>query len=191
MIEVWTNIDGYDGRYQISNLGNVKSVFYKKSKKVNEKILKFRVAKRNGNPRYPYVVLSKNRKVKTYYIHRLVASYFVPNAENKPYVNHKDGNKLNNRSDNLEWVTPLENNLHSIHILSKKSGKGFKYDKNKKSKKVIQVYISEENYEYHIATYANAVIASKINNINQKSIALCCKGKYKLAGGYKWLYEEE
>nr|DAS70664.1 MAG TPA: homing endonuclease [Caudoviricetes sp.] len=192
MKEIWKDIDGYEGRYQISNFGNVKSIFYKKSKEPNEKILKARLGRKSKNKeiqRYLYIVLSLNSKVKTFYIHRLVAKYFVPNLENKPYVNHKDGNKLNNKSDNLEWVTPLENNLHSINVLNKKAGKGFKYDKNHNSKKVMQFYISEEGYEYHIATYANAVIAGQINNIHPRCISQCCKGKSKLAGCFRWSYE--
>lgn len=189
MVEIWKDIEGYNGRYQISNCGNVKSVFYKKSILKNEKILKPRIGFRNKKNRYAYVVLSQNSKVKTFYIHRLVAIYFVDNKDNKPYVNHIDGNKENNHFTNLEWVTPLENNLHSIQILNKKAGLGFKYDKSKKSKKVKQIFVSEEGYEYHLATYANSVIASKITNINQRSINACCNNKYTNAGGFIWRYE--
>lgn len=192
MKELWKEIIGYEGKYQISNLGNVKSIHYKKNISENHKLLKQRCAIRNGKNSYKYIVLSKENKVHTFYVHRLVAEYFVPNKDNKPYVNHKDGNKHNNKANNLEWVTPLENNLHAYHVLKKHPMIGFMFDKNKKSKKVNQYYISEKGYKYHIATYCNAKAASIVNNLNHRSICQCCnKHKhYKEVGGYIWEYRE-
>lgn len=185
MDEIWRDIKGFEGMYQISNLGRVKSLNYHRSKK--EKILHPRV-----NTRYLYVNMSKNNKVTHGYIHRLVAMYFVPNPENKPYVNHKDGNKHNNHVDNLEWVTPLENNLHSYHVLGKHPMRGFKFDKNKSSKPVEQWWISEEGFEYKLATYSNEIIAAKINNLDSSNISKCCKGRknYGQVGGYIWRYAD-
>ena len=193
MTEVWKDIDGYERRYQISNFGRVKSIFYKNSKTVNERILKPRCGKtKHGFRKYLYVVLSKDSKVHTFYVHRLVALYFVPNIDDKPYVNHKDGSKINNNYSNLEWVTPLENNLHCYRVLKKYPMKGYKYDKNKNSKPVEQYFVSEEGYEYHIATYANAVVAAMINNTNPRNIAYCCKShpSYGQVAGYKWKYKK-
>ena len=192
MKEIWRDIKGYEGKYQISNLGNVKSLHYKKSASMNERILKTRCCKRHGKDMYKYVVLSKDNETHTYYVHRLVAIYFVPNPNNKEYVNHKDGNKLNNDASNLEWVTPLENNLHAYHVLGKHPMRYYKFDKNKKSRKVAQYYISEQGHEYHIATYANARVAAIINKLNQRSIAESCGGnsEYQQVGGYIWKYED-
>lgn len=188
MKEEWVDIKGFEGKYQISNTGKVKSLHYHRGNA--EKILKPRCAvKNNGAQQYYYVMLSKDNRVKCCKIHRLVAEYFVPNVNNKPYVNHKDGNKHNNNADNLEWVTPLENNLHSYNVLKKHPMRGYKYDKNKQSKKVCQYHVSKDDYEYHIATYANADIAAKINGCNANTIRQCCRGIYNQAAGYKWKYE--
>ena len=190
--EIWKDIKGYEGKYQISNTGNVKSLHYHRGNK--EKILAPRcVTKNNGEQLYYYVMLSKNNHVKCCKIHRLVAEHFVPNPQNKPYVNHKDGNKHNNNANNLEWVTPLENNLHAYHVLKKHPMKGYKYDKNKTSRKVEQWYVAENGYKYHIATYANIKAASIINNLHATSISQCCKGNslYGQVGGYIWQYAEE
>lgn len=187
MIEEWRDIKGYEGKYQISNMGNVVSLKYHRGKR--SKLLKPRYPKPPHNE-YGYVVLSKDNKVRHFYLHRLVAEHFVSNPDNKAYVNHKDGDKHNNTAANLEWVTPLKNNLHSYHILGKHPMRGFRFDKNINSKKVEQYYVSPEGYEYHIATYANASAASLLNNVNERSINLCCNGKYKQAGGYKWRFEE-
>lgn len=183
MTEIWQDIKGYEGKYQISNYGRVKSLQYHKGS--DARVLKARV-----NTRYEYVVLSKNNKIKHCYIHRLVAKYFVPNPEGKSYVNHKDGNKHNNRADNLEWATPLENNLHAYHVLGKHPMRGYKYDKSKNSKPVEQWYVSPEGYEYKLATYANSEIAAKINNLCARRISACCNGKKdcKQSGGYIWRY---
>ena len=190
MTEEWRDIKGYEGKYQISNMGNVKSLNYHRGK--SERILKPRYPSPPQNE-YGYVVLSKNNKVQHFYIHRLVAEYFLDNPQNKPYVNHKDGNKHNNNVENLEWVTPLENNLHAYHILGKHPMRGFKFDKNKNSKKVAQFYVSPEGYEYKIAVYANSVAAGMINKISSRRITGCCNNlsEHKEAGGYIWRYENE
>ncbi len=115
MQEIWKDIKNYEGKYQVSNFGNVKSLerYDRCNRHINEKILVPR--KHTGG--YLRVQLSR----KDFYIHRLVAETFIPNPENKLQVNHIDGDKTNNRSNNLEWCTALENNLHAITTgLSKK-----------------------------------------------------------------------
>jgi hypothetical protein len=120
MKEVWKDIEGYEGQYQVSNLGNVKSLnrfVYQldRSGKPSISNYKGRVLKfghrKNG---YLYIVLSKNNKQKKENIHRLVAKAFIPNPLNKPQVNHKDGNKKNNLIGNLEWNTMSENHKHAF-----------------------------------------------------------------------------
>lgn len=102
--EIWRSIDDFNGRYMISNYGNVKCL-----KSGSECHIKARL----DRAEYLTVRLSKNGQTSTRYIHRLVATAFVPNHMNKPYINHRNGNKLDNRPKNLEWVTHAENIQHA------------------------------------------------------------------------------
>lgn len=116
MTEVWKDVKGYEGQYQVSSYGRVKSVprviirSNGNPQTISEKILAPIVDKRSG---YLKVSLMKG-KLRTCRIHRLVAESFIPNPEGKPEVNHKDGNKQNNTVDNLEWVTESENISHAF-----------------------------------------------------------------------------
>lgn len=119
MVEEWRDIEGFEGLYQISNLGRVKSlerhICYYDTRwgRYVDKVNKERILKSVGGT-YQIIQLRKDNKYFPKYIHRLVASAFIPNPENKPEVNHKDRNPRNNRLDNLEWVTSKENTLHLI-----------------------------------------------------------------------------
>lgn len=99
--EIWNDIKGYEGLYQVSNLGRVKSLARQGTKGV---ILKPVIAK--GYIHYP---LTKDKKTKWYYAHRLVAEQFIPNPDKLPEVNHKDECKANNQIENLEWCTKSYN----------------------------------------------------------------------------------
>ena len=101
MEEIWKDIPNYEGLYQISNLGRVKSFPRKGTHTKKERILKF--AKSNKN--YLIAMLTKHNKRKAKSVHRLVAEAFIPNPNNFPQVNHKDENRHNNCVDNLEWCT--------------------------------------------------------------------------------------
>lgn len=103
MEEIWKDINGYEGLYQVSNMGRVKSLKYNKSN--NEKILKAGSSKRG----YQLVILCKNAKKQTKTIHRLVACEFIPNPSNYTDVNHKDEDKRNNEISNLEWMSHKDN----------------------------------------------------------------------------------
>lgn len=118
-MEIWKDIEGYEGSYQISNMGNVKSLS-KKWISGNNNIIRNHgdiLLKQSNNARgYRHVILSKNSKHRTLTIHQLMARAFIPNPENKLFVNHKDGNKKNNILENLEWCTNDENMKHAVKM---------------------------------------------------------------------------
>jgi hypothetical protein len=109
--EIWKEIAGYDGRYLVSNLGRIESVFDKKGNKRRPRLfLKPNVGKLGYNRVHFY---PKDGKRPLFLVHRIVAEAFIPNPENKRTVNHKNGNKSDNRVDNLEWMTHAENQQHA------------------------------------------------------------------------------
>lgn len=166
MNEIWKNIKGYEGLYQVSNLGRVRSL---------KKIYIFHQNKNSGG--YIVITLTKNKIGKSYSVHRLVAQAFIPNPENKPQVNHIDGDKTNNNVSNLEWCTQSENQIHCYKNNLQTKG----------TKKVIQ-YDLNNNY---IKTWNSLTEAGKELNINHSKISLVCNGKRKKAGGYIWRYYEQ
>ncbi|WP_053032139.1 NUMOD4 domain-containing protein [Staphylococcus haemolyticus] len=112
--EYWKDIKGYEGLYQVSNLGNIKSI--DRSIKRSTSLMKLKnkpISQYVGNRGYPMVSLCINGKCKRYLVHRIVAIAFLPNPLNKAYVNHIDGNKQNSNLENLEWSTPTENSIHA------------------------------------------------------------------------------
>ena len=174
--EIWKDIKGFEGRYQVSNFGNIKSL--PKLHKYNrgyyltkEKILKNNIGQRG----YLYVNLSnENHYSKGYQIHRLVAQAFIPNIENKPCVNHIDGNKRNNIVSNLEWCSYLENNIHAYKT-------GLKENKSRAKIKVAQ--IKDGNI---VATYNSLNSASKITGFGRTTLECAIKGIIKTAYGFEW-----
>lgn len=105
MAELWKDIVGYEGLYQVSNLGRIRS-FYKRRNDVE--FLKFA-----DNHGYKTITLHKDGRQKTFRVHRLVAVAFLPNESDKPQINHINGNKSDNRASNLEWCSQSENMLHA------------------------------------------------------------------------------
>lgn len=120
MNEIWKDIKGYEGIYQISNFGNVKSldryVFAGNGANHKYQHIKERKLKLNGGEKYIQVILCKNGKTKPFLVHRLVAEAFIPNSDNLPCVNHKDEDTKNNNVNNLEWCTYKYNNEYNGRI---------------------------------------------------------------------------
>lgn len=164
--ETWKDIIGYEGRYQISNLGNVKSLNYKRSGK--QKLL---ITQKNGRG-YLHVGLPKNKKCKSFVVHRLVALSFIPNPLNLICVNHINGIKTDNRIANLEWVTYKENTQHAFRTgLSKSSDKA-------KLKRIEAVQINVIDLKTGII-YASITEASKTINITRQYLSQMLNGKRK------------
>lgn len=115
--EIWKDIEGYKGYYQVSNLGRVRSldrVTQRTYGRASSQRSRGRILRGSiGNHGYPAVSLYKDGKRKEKTIHRLMAIEFIPNPTNKPFINHKDGIKTNNRLDNFEWCDCLYNNQHA------------------------------------------------------------------------------
>lgn len=135
---------------------------------------------------YLKVDIFKNAQSYTKLVHRLVAETFISNPENKPQVNHKNGDKTDNRIENLEWVTNQENQIHSFKKLNRKSGMFNKYGSaHPKSKSIIQ---SKDGII--IAKFGSMREAERQTKICHAIISACCLGKLKSAGGYQWQYAE-
>ena len=135
-MENWKDIEGYENLYQISDLGNVRSlnaiINCKGAKNINTHIRRGRILKqRKTTTGYYYVNLSKNGKVKPSRVHRLVAQAFIPNDKDFNLVNHKDGNKLNNNVNNLEWCDYSHNLKEAYRIGLRKKQKYFGINKSK------------------------------------------------------------
>ena len=192
MSEVWKDIVNYEGIYQVSNLGRVRSLdrlvpatcaLSKSNQVVNYlrkgKILNGHWAGPKGSE-YKYVALSKDDKPKYLRVHRLVACAFIPNPDNLPEVNHIDEDKSNNRADNLEWVTHIQNEHH-----------GTKIERAARTRDRRPVEALNEKGEV-VASYDRMADASKALGINLGTIwKVCNKIKNcKIAGGYRWRYKE-
>jgi hypothetical protein len=176
MQELWKAIKGFEGIYEISNLGRVKGlervVICKNGqpKTVRERIL----SPKKSNSGYFEVQLQYAGKRKMQYIHRLVAETFMPNPEHKEEVNHIDENKTNNRVDNLEWVTRMENVHHGTALQRRVD----------KYKKRVYQYTKEGDF---VKAWDCSVSCAEAG-FSPCNIRRCCHGLYTQHKGYKWSY---
>ena len=172
MNEIYKDIVGYEGKYQVSNLGNVKSLNYKRSGK--EKLL---VPYQTANG-YMTISLWNNNRGHTEYIHRLVAKAFIDNPDNLPEVNHKDENKQNNSVENLEWCDSKYNMNY---------GEGAHKKSAENHKKPIYQYDLQGNF---IKEWSSATDIHRELGYSNTNIARCCRGVSKTSHGYIWRYKE-
>lgn len=190
--EIWKDIKDYEGLYQVSNLGNVRSldriITFKNGTKqfFKGKILKQKLDK-NG---YLRVTLTKNNHLSLKQVHRLVGIAFIPNPENKPTINHKKGIKTDNRVSQLEWATYQEQTQHAIKtgLINFKTRIYINQNEKaiEKTRKPIKQYDLNGNF---ISKYIGVNEAQRITHIN--NISRCLTGKKKQVGGYIWKYAEE
>ena len=172
--EEYKDVIGYEGLYQVSNKGNVKSLertvwngrgYYK----TTERILK----SFDDGHGYLQVILWKGGKSKTCKVHRLVAEAFLENTDNLPEVNHIDEDKTNNNVQNLEWCTRKYNINYGTRT-------------EKTSKPVIGI----NKTSGLIVEFSSIMEAERVLGINNGHIVKCCKGKIKSIGGFYWMYAE-
>lgn len=186
MEEIWKDIEGYDGKYQVSNLGRIKAVYIRGIKR--NKVLSSTITPEG----YLKIILYKKGSKKTFMLHRLVAKAFIPNLENKPQVNHIDGNKLNNKINNLEWCTSSENIIHAYTVGLKKGIRGYE---NVCSKQIVQLDV-HGNFIKVWGSSMEIERELKDMKVSQAAVIACCLGR---AGnrkrithkGYKWKYYED
>lgn len=175
MNEIWKDIKGYEHLYQVSTLGRVKSLpkmkgFYKNKERILNEI---------PIQGYKVVNLSKNNTVKHHLIHRLVAETFIDNPENKLFVNHINGNKSDNRINNLEWCTRSENDSHAYKLGLRKAPTYWKgrYGENHCRSKKIKCVETGEVFK----SIQEAQLKYKTNHISA-----CLKGDRKTTAGFHW-----
>ena len=176
MKEEWKVIKDYPN-YMVSNLGIVKSLNYRHTG--IEKILKPNIDNRG----YLIVKLYKNRKFKSFMVHRLVAQAFIPNPNNYPQVNHKNEIKDDNRPENLEWC----DNYYNTHYGTRNKRIGEKHINGKCSKPVLQI---DQLTDTIIAEFPSTREVERQLGISQSNISNCCNGKRNIAGGFKWAYKK-
>lgn len=180
IMEIWKDIKGYEGKYQVSNKGRIKSLsraipHLGGFRVIPERIMAQHVSSTTG---YYMVSLCKDKKCEWMLTHRIVAMTFIPNPSNLPFVNHKDEIKTNNNVENLEWCTP-EYNINYSHV---------------REKQIDAISKEVEQYDFDgkfIKRYKNCYEAGRILNVHPSSIRRCCTGEIGSTRGFIWKYTNE
>lgn len=189
--EIWLKMLEFEGFYEISNLGRVKSIakFHNKRDGTVQRNTKYGKILKQSNTQYAHITLRRNGENFTRLVHRLIAIHFIPNPENKPHINHLNGIKRDNRIENLEWCTTSENVRHAFdtNLIKNRKGMGVRGVNHVYSKAVIQCSLSGEK----IAEFACIQEAADKNNINRSSVTAVLVGKKSSHNGFIWKYNDE
>ena len=194
MEEIWKDIKGYEGLYQVSTMGRIRSIDrFVNSREGRQKPIKGKLIKifRNRGG-YLQVNLWRNMKYKTYLVHRLVATTYIPNPLNLSQINHIDEDKENNRIENLEWCDAQYNNNYGTkpeRISEKRKGMTMPrhavlVSKRKRSKHIIQMDLDGNE----IMGWLSGHDCERETGYDQGLIGSVCNGKYRQAYGYRWKY---
>ncbi|WP_312697093.1 NUMOD4 domain-containing protein [Sphingobacterium mizutaii] len=193
--EEWRPVVGYEGLYEVSNIGRVRSLDKEwvsgedmGIKKHSGKILSLRPRRRYPDNDYTFVNLYRDRKMKSIATHRLVAIAFIPLVDGKDQVNHINGIKADNRVENLEWCTQSENQKHSFHVLKNPNHSQGKTGALSKCSKPISQFSLRGK---HIKDYAGQAEASRETGIIKGSINAALHGRQNKAGNYIWKFKDQ
>lgn len=181
MIEIWKDVVGFEGKYIISNLGNVATLDWRGTNKSKQ------LKKTKNSNGYYTVSLKDETGSKQHYVHRLVADAFIPKIDGKTFINHKDCNKKNNNADNLEWCTPKENIVHASinHRFPERKGipLAHKHKRvrmiDKRSNEIIKVFSDVMEAREYIGD----------DYLHTSHIYSCLSGNRKSHKGYIWEWE--
>jgi hypothetical protein len=192
MIETWKDVKDYEGFYQVSNFGNIRSVRREVKSPIRNNITIHRKGKlisaKPGKTGYCKVCLHKYGFGKFFPVHRLVAIAFIDNTESKPFINHIDGNPSNNNVENLEWCTQSENILHAYKIGSKKAPDYFYLKQVGKESPTAISIIQKDSTGNFIRKWDCINDVQRELGFNRPNICKCAKGKINTAYGFKWEY---